>query len=228
MPQINLLYPGMKTVKKQERIFSVGSMEAEFKNVLKNLILYASVSLAIALIVWAVFAVNVSQKRAQLTKIANEVKNLEVKPKEIEELKSEKAALEKKIKLIDDLSSRKFYYYEKLNLLTQLIPDGVWITQISSKKMSSSAIPSRSRRMRRVQTTTEASEAGEGVSFTINGKSIADRIEEEVELIDNFIENLKNSEEFSKDFVEIKLNNIAKSTVGGRDIMTFDLICDTD
>ena len=49
-----------------------------------------------------------------------------------------------------------------------------------------------------------------------------------VVLIGDFIKNLQNNAEFSRDFTEIRPNAVAKGAIGSLDIMKFELLCQSN
>lgn len=214
MPQINLLSPGLKKSEKQEAATTqLQPGKKDLSKLSSALILHSAVCGGVLLVVWALLFFNIYQKEKTFKDLEGQVASLAANPKEMENLRNEQAALEKKVKLIDVLSSRKFFWNEKLQLLSNLIPDGVWVTDISSRQEG---------------TITPGNPAsGEKTVFIIKGTAVAYKIDEAVTLIGSFIKKLQENQDFSKDFTEIKLNNIIKGSVGGLDVMQFDFLCTT-
>ncbi|MFA5060363.1 MAG: PilN domain-containing protein [Candidatus Omnitrophota bacterium] len=231
MPQINLLAPGFKKreVTPSTASFSKAQAQSQFQqktervypgissgvlDVLPAVGFRCAICGGIILAIWSFFLVNIPGNQKTLKELEVKVSVLATNPKEIERIRTERVILEKKVNLIDNLSSRKFLWSEKLALIADLIPDGVWINEIrsSSKKDAAAA---------------KAPPSDEKTVFTIKGTAVAYKIQDAVGLISDFIKNLQENADFSKDFQEIKLNTIAKGTVGSLDVMKFDLLCES-
>lgn len=225
MPQINLLSPGINFKKKETKGILLTDPHQEFQSISKALIISSSVCLVFLLVFWLILSFQKSTKEKQLVGLREKFKTLAINPKEIDSLNKEKLALEKKIQLIDTLSSRKFYYFEKLQQISDLIPDGIWLVEISIRT-EKKQMPSGKNKDKNKDKDT-GKDIFEKTTLVIKGKAVADTIQEEVESVDIYLDNLKNSNDFAKDFSEIKLNSVAKSTAGNKDIMTFDFICKT-
>ena len=220
MPQINLLSP-VSTARRRDReqkaVAAVKAFSPRFTDAFhlpSNAVRNASICAGVLIVIWLFLFINLKSKQSTLAKFEKEFAALAADPKEMENLRNERTALEQKVKLIDNLSSRKFFLFEKLKLLGGLIPSGIWLTDISS-------------RQERVTSSTDPANFEEKTVFIIKGTAVAYKIDDAVTLIGEFIKKLQNQESFAKDFTEIKLNNIAKGTIGGLDVMQFDLLCVT-
>ena len=218
MPQINLLSP-VSTARKRDReqkaVASIKISSPKLSGIIHfpdNAVRNISICAGVLFVIWLFLFINVKVKQGALAKLEKEVTALAADPKEMENLRNERAALEQKVKLIDSLSSRKFFWFEKLAYLADLIPGGIWLTDASS-------------RQERITPSSDPASFEETTVFVIKGTAVAYKIDDAVTLIGEFIKNLQNSENFAKDFKEIKLNNIAKGTIGGLDVMQFDLMC---
>ncbi|MFH1360313.1 MAG: hypothetical protein ABIJ41_04660 [Candidatus Omnitrophota bacterium] len=217
MAQINLLLPGYGSGKTEARKVTFKDPKAEFLNISKPLIVYSCISLGLVLVVGIFLSFNLSSKTKILNNLKEQEKALKINPKEIEKIKNERAFLERKVHLIDALSSRDFYYYEKLQLIADLIPDGVWLTEIYSRKEGSASAG---------RSADKKSLGLEKNVFTIKGIAVSEKLDDAVTLIEKYIELLRSNQEFSKDFGEIKLNNSNLGSVGKQDVMNFDIICE--
>jgi len=129
--------------------------------------------------------------------------------------------LEKKARLIDQLSSRQFFWFQKVQLLADIIPDGVWLTRVYSREEKRAQPARRSSRQQEAD-----DQAGQATVLVVQGTAVAYKIQDAVALVGTFIKNLQGSEAFAGDFKEIKLNNIAKTSIGEMDVMKFDLLCE--
>lgn len=210
MPQINLLSTGQK--KKDSKPAVVRDTKPEVTKVIRPALIRSLICFGIGLIIWAVLLVSAAGKQKILNDLSEKTKVLESNPKEIERVRNERSALDKKVKLIDELSSRKFLWYEKLSQIGTIVPSGIWFTEITSTKMSSKDLNSG---------------AGERMFFIIRGVAVAYKIDDAITLVGDYIKRLQADQAFSKDFNEIKLNDINKNTVGGLDVMRFEVLCES-
>ena len=227
MPQINLISP---VPKKSERSSAPSDSSTHhlfgLEEVRIPLIKHSVICAAVLSLVWIFLSINVHSKTTSLNNIKDEVKALETNPKEIESLRSERAALEKKVKLIDSLSSRKFFWHEKLSLIGDLILDGIWMTDISSKKervliKDSKNKPPKGNKKNKA----DPAVYEERTVLIVRGTAVAYKIQDAVIQVGNFIKLLQNNDDFAKDFREIKLNTTSKGTFGGLDVMIFEIQC---
>lgn len=216
MPQINLL---SQATKKKKEVVTKSAFASDSKIDLSDvkpvLIFRCSICLGIIFLIWLPLFINILTKEGRLKQLTKEVGSLSTNPEEMDKVAKQKMGLEKKIALITELSSRDFLWYRKLDLLADLIPSGIWLTDIYTKKeMGSSRL------------NPKTGSVTEKTFLVIRGTAVAGRIEDAVLLVKNFVDNVKSNKEFSKDFVEITSSNIAKSTFGGLDVMRFDLLCE--
>lgn len=218
MPQINLLFSSAK-----KKVTLVASLPKEPKTELLQVLpavgIRSAICVGICFIVWIFLFVNISKKNHYLSELEGKAQVLNTNPKEIEKITSERLILEKKASLIEQLSSRKFLWYEKLKFVASLIPDGVWLTDIYFKQEKVQRKDSDTAGKADANTT-------EKTILVIKGMAVAYKIQDAVSLIGDYIKALQTNQEFAKDFSEIKLNTVSKSTVGGLDVMRFDFLCE--
>ena len=218
MPQINLLSTGSK--KKIAPSKPSASEFADFFLIRRPLLIRSFVCFAVTASLWVAFSYSITKSERTLLELENKVNVLGTNPKEIEKLKDERAALEKKVELIDRLSSRKFFWFEKFEIIANLIPNGVWLTEISSKQEKPL--------VEKIDGKQVLSSIGkEKTILVVKGTAVADKIQNAVGFIGDFIKNLQVNWKFSKDFLEIKLNNATKENIGGLDVMKFDFTCES-
>lgn len=156
--------------------------------------------------IWGFLFVTVSKERRTVADLDKKIGSLATSPKEIDAIRQQRSALEKKINLIDTLSSRQFFWFQKMQQLADLIPNGVWLTSLQS------------------------SQKGDTVTLIIRGTSVAVKIDDAVSLIRDFITNLRKNDDFAKDFknIELRQGDIAKTAIGGMDVMRFAFTCETE
>lgn len=220
MAQINLLSPRVGKRIKRASIASHGKKISQ-KLFLRMYVICALI-VVILLGVWGGLAVVTGQKEAALAMLKAQELKLKADPKELLEIKQQKEDLQARIRFLENLSAKKFLWFEKFDVIAQLMPDGVWIASIDLTKKT-------------IEVDDEQAKAKKGkapqkiqkevITVSINGNAVAFTIQGAVELVGNFYENLKKHKPFSQDFSDIKLENISKSVVYGRDIMKFQIVC---
>lgn len=217
MPHINLLSPGTSAKKIETKIIPSAVSKINIPQILPGLLGRCAVCTGAIVVVWLILAFQISIQEKKLSVASRDTEGLSAYPSKMEAMKKEKEGLEKKALLIDQLSSRQFFWYEKLDLISFLIPQGVWLTDISLRKEKMSA-----KEM--------AALKGVGIEqktiLVVRGTAVAYKIEDAVGLVGSFIHILQGNEQFAKGFKEIKLNTATKGTLGGLDVMRFDLFCE--
>lgn len=119
----------------------------------------------------------------------------------ITQLNTDYTDTQQKVLLIEKLIGNRILWAKKLNCLSGLLVNGVWLNQLSLEPQKDN--PAR-------------------IYLTIRG-SAASRAKDEPALIGKFIQNLKNSPEFSGDFIEIELGPIKQRQIMQTNIMDFIL-----
>ena len=211
MPQINLLSPTLSKKIKKVKTFELPKVDASS---LYPAIFSATIPLLVFLVIVSlVLFVLVTKKNNDLQGLINKEQDLAIDPQELVKFNSRKTALQKKISLLSDLSSQPFYWADKLSDISDSLPNGVWLTEISLKqhKVFREISPSKKEEM-------------EQKILTIKGSAIAPQIENAVSFIGELVNTLKQKTAFSQDFAEIKLSAIYKGSIGKSDVMNFELI----
>ena len=93
------------------------------------------------------------------------------------------------------LLNERINWAEKLNRLSLILPSGIWFEAISVS----------------------------GKAFQLHGKVVS-LTKEEVSLLRNFIDDLKNRPGFIKNFNSLELSSIQKETIGGYEVADFNLV----
>jgi len=210
VPQINLLSPtSSKSLKKAKK-----TKTPELETAKPLTIAYFPVCLILAFLVmsWIITAVGISKANSELKNLKQKQANLTVNPEEINALDEEKKTLLKRLDFLERLTEKKFLWSEKLDRIAELIPEGIWLTDISSdKKLNIDPVTRKA--------------GGEEDVISIKGRAVAIQIQDAIELIGQFLEKLKNDEIFSNNFKDIKLDSVNKGVILNRDIMNFEFVC---
>ncbi|MFA5287684.1 MAG: PilN domain-containing protein [Candidatus Omnitrophota bacterium] len=114
--------------------------------------------------------------------------------KALEDFNNEHTLYSGDSKDIQKLVDERINWAEKLNRLSLILPPGIWFESISVS----------------------------GKAFNLHGKVVS-LDKEEVALLRNFIDDLKNKPDFAKNFNTLDLNSIQKETIGGYEVADFTL-----
>ena len=95
---------------------------------------------------------------------------------------------------VQKLLNERINWAEKLNRLSLVLPPGIWFEVISAS----------------------------GKNFLLEGKVVS-LDKEEVSLLRNFIDELKNKPDFSKNFNSLELVSIQKEVIGGYEVADFKI-----
>jgi Tfp pilus assembly protein PilN len=210
MPQINLLAP----TSNKEAAKKAKSVDLPWLNLLvafrSALVSAIPLTLICGLISVGLFVVK-DRKDSELKTIQQREASLTVNPQELSEWKKREVTLKKKISLLSELSSPGFSRSTKLLEINDYLPEGVWLSEIYLGKSGQSWETTAGARRQTV--------------LIIKGSAVAPQIDNAVALVGEFVTSLKRSQSFSRDFSEIKLNAIYKSSIGRTDVMNFELVC---
>lgn len=210
MPQINLLSPTLSKKIKKVKTFELPKVDVPaFSSAIFTVVVPW---LAFFLMVSLVLFIFAGKKSSDLERLNKKEQDLAIDPQELIKFNNRKAALQKKIALLSDLSSQKFYWADKLSDISDCLPNGVWLSEISveQRKVFGENLPGKKEEI-------------EQKILTIKGSAIAPQIDNAVSFIGEFVNSLKQKTAFSQDFSEIKLSAIYKGTIGKSDVMNFEL-----
>lgn len=164
------------------------------------------------IIIWVIMGLKISKYSKELNELEKKEASLTVDPQKLIKLNEDKESLLKRLDFLEKLAEKKFLWSEKLNRIAELIPDGVWLTEIYSVEKIT------------IDSSTKKSK-GEQFIISIKGRAVASRIQDAIELVGLFLDKLKKDNIFSKDFLEIKLESVTKGIIANRDIMNFEFGC---
>ncbi len=133
-------------------------------------------------------------KNYQLSRLNAEWQRLTPQRKELDKFKQEYEFLSQDTRVSQQLAAQRINWSEKLNKLSLNLPSGVWFNEISVSRKD----------------------------FVLKGAAVSLK-KEEMRLINNFMQSLKNDTAFFKDFNTLELNSFQVKTVGGYDTVEFIL-----
>jgi len=215
MAQINLLTPAIgKKIKKTETTKSTKtSRDSAAANPIPKILFPPGLIVCIMLCLWLIMGQRVSAANKKLNALIDREQVFSVDPQELVKLNDVKENLEERLSFVESLLVRKFFWSEKLEEISKVIPFGVWLTNISLQKKRIAS-----------HGATDKSEGRKKV-LSITGKAVAPQIENAVDLIGQFNVSLKKNELFAKDFSDIELKSVSKSTIAKTDMMSFEFLC---
>ncbi len=133
-------------------------------------------------------------KNSQLSVLNNKWQRREPQRNELEGFNKEYATVSEYASALERLMQERVNWAQKLNKLSLDLPSGVWFNEISVSKDN----------------------------FLLQG-SVFSLGKQEMGLIKNFIDNLKNDPVFFSDFNNLELNSVQDKKIGGYDIVDFVL-----
>jgi Tfp pilus assembly protein PilN len=211
MPQINLLLTA-SSKKKKAKALEVSKVE--LTKAISIFLPISYVAVAILVLVWLIFSFLVMRDKRELAILDQKKSSLTVSPQEIQQVALKKEQLNNKMELLENFSSRKFIWSEKLEKISEFLPDGIWLTEISLDQLAFSSSEEKKDKEKIVLLNK--------FMLTIKGSAYAYKIQDAVSSIGKFNNLMKETEEFSKDFSEITLFNVAKASIGKTDVMNFE------
>jgi Tfp pilus assembly protein PilN len=133
-------------------------------------------------------------KNIQLTALNNKWQKLQPQVKTLEEFKEKYELVSQDSRVIQQLTKQRISWAKKLNKLSFNLPSGVWFNEILVTAKD----------------------------FTLKA-SVVSLQKDEMNLINQFIENLKKDNDFFSDFSNLELNSVQKNIIGGYDVADFVL-----
>lgn len=213
MPQINLLSSSYSKKKKKDKPLKIP--RAELSKISSSFLPVSYAAIIVLSSIWLILSFVVLKERKELANLEKKERALSASPQEINQLILKKDSLNKKIVLLDKLSSRNFFWSDKLRQIAEFIPDGVWLREISLD-----------RKILKVEDSKKKEVSLPLYLLNIKGGAFAYKIQDAINLIGQFNNSLKQDEQFTKDFSNVKLETVAKSTIAKTDIMNFEFKLD--
>lgn len=211
MPQINLLSPSYGKKAKKPKFEVVSSEKKENPLGLAYIVIGAIVALMI--LVWVIMGTKISKYTKELKSLEQKEATFAVEPQKLIKLNEQRDKLFKRLEFLGEFTEKKFLWSEKLDRIAELIPEGVWLTDLSFEKKVNIADMEGNKALE------------EKAVISIKGRAVASIIQEAVELVGLFRDRLEEDKSFSMGFKEIKLSSLTKGVLANRDIMNFEFYC---
>nr|MBU1327970.1 PilN domain-containing protein [Candidatus Omnitrophota bacterium] len=134
-------------------------------------------------------------RKAQINGLLAREKNFSSRLSQIDSVNKEIAVLKAKMSILDQLTKRKFLWTEKLNRLSDLVLPGIWFTHVYTDSEN---------------------------RLIIEG-SVFSKSEEAMASVGKFMKNVKDDQQFFKDFNNIKLESVQRKNKEERDMVDFKI-----
>ena len=161
----------------------------------QQLILLIPLVFAVLIIAHIIIVLLGVTRSSQLNTLKNKWERMSPERKILEDFNNEHLLYSGDSKEIQKLVNERINWAEKLNKLSLILPSGLWFEAISVS----------------------------GKAFNLRGKAVS-LTKEEVSLLRNFIDNLKSKPNFIKNFNSLELSSIQKETIGGYEVVDFNLV----
>jgi len=132
-------------------------------------------------------------RKAQIDGLLAREKDFSSKFSQVDSVNKEIVVLRAKMSALDQLTKRKFLWTEKLNQLSDLVLPGIWFTHVYTDSEN---------------------------RLIIEG-SVVSKSEEAMASVGKFMKNLKDDQQFFKDFKNIKLESVQRKNKEEKDIVDF-------
>jgi len=152
-----------------------------------------AVGLLILIVIF--FAAGSFIRNAQIKNLMAKEKGVAVKLSQIDSVNKEIAVLKIKMSVIGQITKRSFLWSEKLNQLSDLLLPGIWFTHVYRDAEN---------------------------RLIIEG-SVVSKSEEAMAFVGKLMKNLKDDQQFFKDFNNIKLESVQRKNKEERDIVDFKI-----
>jgi len=132
-------------------------------------------------------------RKTQINSLLAKERGFSSKLSQIEAVNKEISGLKVKMGILDELTRRRYLWAEKLNQLSDLILPGIWFTHVYTDSEN---------------------------RLIIEG-SVISKSEEEMASVGKFMKNIKDNQQFFKDFKNIKLESVQRDNKNNIDIVNF-------
>ncbi len=158
------------------------------------LVYAAPAAIAVLLLVHIFLGFSLFIQQSRLSVLNKDWAGLEGERRNLTSYKSEFEATSQDAQIIDELTNKSVRWSEKLNLLSLELPPGIWFNKISFSRKSLEIDAS---------------------VFSIENNN--------VDVVNKYLSNLKKNKEFFKDFSSLETGNMITDKIGSYDVMDFTI-----
>jgi type IV pilus assembly protein PilM len=195
-----------------------------FVNENKTLFYIISVAVFCLIGVWVILVSQLNMKEANKEKLLQENQKLEAILRDIELLKQGRVTLQQHMAVARSLLSRRIIWSKKFDQISKQLPEDMWLSEIYIKEVTAEKARSQFESIVDINQPATAAEAPVQV-LIIKGSAFSKTSDNMLKIINGFINQLKDSQDFAKDFLAIELKRSQRVDVGDRAVMRFSLEC---
>jgi len=153
-------------------------------------------AIGILILIVMVLFLSSSIRKVQINRLTAKEKNFSTRLSQVDSVNKEIAVLKEKMAVLDQLTKRKFLWTGKLNQLSNLALAGIWFTHVYTDFEN---------------------------RLIIEG-SVVSKSEEAMASVGKFMKNLKDDQQFFRDFKNIKLESVQRKNKDEKDIVDFKIV----
>ncbi len=219
MPQINLLPPSLSKTKKLDKSPKKSSINLKdrlkFVPIWLRLTPLVNIVLFVFLTGFIFYLINGRKSYIKnFYKLDNQNIQLGI-PQQLKDVIENKENLKEWIKIIENIKAKWFIISEKLNIISDILPDGVWLSELSIEKkgMTKGVSPANAQN-------------SDSISLRLKAKAFSLKEQELLDIAGQFLNSLKKDEKFSLDFKNITLGKLNRTKIGNFEILEFNIECE--
>lgn len=200
----------------------------QFVNQNKTLFYMISIAAFCLIGVWIILASQVKIKEANKKALLAQNQKLEVILSDIERLKQGRLTLEQHMLIAKTLLSRRIIWSKKFDQISEKLPQDMWLTELYIKDISFAKTKTQFELIAAAEVfgSGEAAQQKDKMQvLVIKGAVFSKTSDNLLKIINSFINELKDSLDFSSDFSSIELKRSQRIDVGARATMRFSMEC---
>jgi hypothetical protein len=192
----------------------------------------AIVALAALLFLWfgnslATTYSALGDSQEELRRLREDLAKVEDAVKQVKQLEQDKLLLSQKEQAVAQITTGRTVWSHELYVLAGLVPNDIWLEQVSMssrRRPVTVMVPNSRRGQPPVEKT--VIQAFPAIRFT--GYALSPRREKGVELVGEFIRNMKDDETFSRRFISPEMLSINRNEYEEQTVMKFVVDCEIE
>ncbi len=137
-----------------------------------------------------------SIRKGQTRRLLAREQAIRAQKSEAETVNNEVTLLRTKISTLDQIAKQEFFWAEKLNRISDLVLPGIWLTRIHTDSEN---------------------------RLIIEG-SVVSKNEEAMASVGKFMKDVREDNDFFRDFANIKLESVQRKNIDDRDVVDFKIV----
>ena len=135
-------------------------------------------------------------RKKQISNLMAKEQEISERRAQIEAVNSEISLLRARVNAFEGVLNRKFLWAKKLNEISDMVLPGIWFTRLTTV---------------------------EGNTLVIEG-SVISKKEEAMASVGKFMKDIRDNQDFFKDFSMIKLESVQRKSIDNRDVVDFRVV----